>query len=219
MLIVGSADSADRLPGLTNKEAEVAVSLQISLAGLDPLIQLLVVHEYAERLAHGPEPITADLDLLIATRPWNVPSGTQLYEEMLRSGAAPQVLIRSLYCPSLIEENAAIIDADQLLAESDPINAIGHLIAAANSIMRIQMWAWDALKVPWAVAFEHTDPDTRDVLSGWFRIETKDGGDVPQLAIDRKKFNWESLLKEPLDKQDSRTREQHSSTAEPEVTK
>lgn len=218
MLIVGPAESSTRLPGLTRKEAEVAVSLQIGMAGLDPLIQLLIVHEYAERLAYGPEPITADLDLLIATRPWNVPNGTQLYEEMLRCGTAPQVLVRSLYCTRLIEENATINDPELLIAESDVFTKVQQLILSSNPIMRIQMWAWDALKVPWGAAFDHTDPDSHDVLTGFIDLTMQDGGVVRQLRIDRKKFNWEFLLTAPLRKQDSQTTEQHLSTADSETS-
>ena len=210
MLVVGSLDSTEQLPGLTITEAKVAVKLQASLQDLDPVIQLLLVHEYAERLASHSRPITADLDLLVATQPWR---GSQLYKEMIGKGAAPQVLVRSLYGRGFIEMNAKITDAPRLVSESEPIRRINRLNRDGDLSFRVQMWAWDQLKVPWNLAFDHTDPDTKDVLTVFLKIKEKNDGDARQLVEDRGKFSWEFLLQ-----QDAQVKDKHISTTDSETS-
>lgn len=152
------------LPGLTVEEARVAVKLQVALQTIDPLIQLLIVHEYAERLAFA-ERSTQDLDLLIACRPW---LDWRLYEQALHSGVAPPAEVRGLHTYRQLEER-------------DPR-------------IRVQLWSWSQLSVPWAMVLDGLRPDSPK--KSVHRIEHRDltTDQQEQLARDASEFNWEWLL-------------------------
>jgi hypothetical protein len=191
MLLVDAEHSADRQPQLTVNEADIAVKLQLSLLGLDPVIQFLIVHEYAERLEFPNDPLTNDLDLLVATRPW---SGSKLYGKMLNGGADPRASIRSLNCRGIVEHNAPITNGDQFGKDHDISNQIARLIREGDPTTRLQIWAWNFLDVPWNLALEHRDQITGDVISLWLTLSMTENSEGVGPVSDREMFDWEKLL-------------------------
>jgi len=150
--------------GLTKTEAEIATKLELSLLGLDESIVILIIHEYSQRLNADKIAFTADLDLLITTRPWQ---GSKLYDHSLREGIAPPVEIRGL-------------NTD----ESWPTGE-------RNPLVNFQIWSWDTLKVPWSMTVEHENLEVgRQSLR---RLKKNGLSDQQNLDLDiaRKSMNWE----------------------------
>ena len=152
--------------GLTETEAEIATKLQLSLQGLDETIAVLVVHEYSQRLNAEENIFTADLDLLITTRPW---LGSDLYDHSLGEGIAPPVEIRGLNT-----------DASWPRGESNPL-------------VNFQIWAWDKLKVPWSMTVERENIEVG--LQSSVRLVKNGLSDQQKQDLDtaRKSVNWEWL--------------------------
>jgi len=151
--------------GLTESEADIAMKLRYSLHPLDPIVQLLIVHEYAQRFSADENALTSDLDLLVATQPW---LGGDLYKYSLLNNVAPPVEIRGL-------------------------NTYGQL-PSDDPMIRVQVWAWDALKVPWLQVIEVALRRTSGRLISRLEPDGLSDQEKHALATDRSTFNWEWLI-------------------------
>ncbi|MDA1196185.1 MAG: hypothetical protein O2894_13525 [Planctomycetota bacterium] len=86
--------------GLWDQEAHWATRLEPALRDLDLFAQWALIDEYTQRHIHSSEPLTDDLDLIVATQPW-LDDG-KLYEaaaEARVTGAGSIAPIRALRLP------------------------------------------------------------------------------------------------------------------------
>ena len=150
--------------GLSVKEAESAVNLELSLQGLDLFIQMSIVHEYSQRLSFA-NPVTDDLDLLVATKPW---LDGRLYNDQIRQGIAPPVEISAL---------APLVSASSF--------HLGNLV---------QFWAWQVLNVPWREVSESQSADLKEkIVKRYGRLGLI--GNTDSTADWKKQlFSWSSLI-------------------------
>jgi hypothetical protein len=192
MLLASCCEPLEQLHrDFSQKEAEIAVKLQMSLYGLDLLIQFLIIHEYAERLSFPDDPYTQDLDLLIATRPW---TGPELYEAEIRSGTTPRVSVKSLNYTNFVSRDTRIHNPDQFFSENEVTRISYRLIVEGQPIIKLQMWIWNTLGVPWNLSINHRDLVTEDKMEIWLKIPVEQKQlDSKRVEFSEEKFNWESL--------------------------
>jgi len=163
-LIYKSLKQPTPVLGLSVKEAESAVNLEVSLQGLDQFIQMSIVHEYSQRLTFA-NPVTDDLDLLVATQPW---LDERLYNDQIRQGIAPPVEISAL-TPLVSGSNFHL----------------GNLV---------QFWAWQVLNVPWREISESQSADLKEkIVKRFGRLGLIDKT-VSTIDWKKQLFSWSSLI-------------------------